>query len=232
MKRIYWLPLLAVLALLGSCKTNQVAGLDLTDGNYKDDFTYILSVNGTTASLTTPWGPWNHTLKINGRQFDWPDVINDEPYVHYLYEDIFGQFTAMEDTVNYEFAKNGITFTGTLIQPEIPLLSLPELDEGRDYRFTWTSETNPQYYVISILALDDTPDLAVQVPGTLRSFIVDRDFWAGDSYVIFRVVIKPVNYVAHDDDLLAISSFSIGDWVAPPEKAQGIKQLTRRRLWR
>jgi hypothetical protein len=180
MKCSYLLPLLALVIFTSSCNTKKITGLDFTAAGYSEEFTYVLSVTGTQAMLRKPWGSGQHTLRINGRQFDWPEPINGEPYSYWWYEDIFGQFTAMEDTVNYELVCGTETFGGTLIQPQVPILTFPAFDESQDYRFTWNSEISPRYYVITVMALDDTPDLVVQIPGNRRSFTIDRDFWEGD----------------------------------------------------
>lgn len=225
MKCSYLLPLLALVIFTSSCNTKKLTGLDLTATGYSEEFTYVLSVTGTQAMLRKPWGSGQHTLRINGRLFEWPEPINGELYSYWLYEDIFGQFTAMEDTVNYELVCGTETFSGTLIQPHVPILTFPAFDESRDYRFTWTSEISPRYYVITVMALDDTPDLVVQIPGNRRSFTIDRDFWEGDEDVFLRVKVTPVNYSTHGNEMLAISIFNISSWVYPPE-CEGISYLS------
>lgn len=225
MKRIYSLLLLILLLLTSSCNTKKITGLDLTAAGYSEEFTYVLSVTGTQAMLRKPWNTGLHSLKINGRLFDWPEPINGEPYSYWLYEDIFGQFTAMEDTVNYELVCGTDNISGTIIQPHVPILTFPAFDESRDYRFTWTSEISPRYYVITVMALDDRPDLVVQIPGNRRSFTIDRDFWEGDEDVFLRVKVTPVNYSTHGNEMLAISIFNISSWVYPPE-CEGISYLS------
>jgi len=211
----------AFLLLCGSCEKDQITGLDLTSDGYSDDFTYKLSISGTNALLRCPLGELPGDLTINGRTYgeqDWWNNFQIDAYVYYQYQNIYGEFTAPKDTTDYVLTKSGVSYSGRIIRPGAPIMSMPDFDPDEDYSFSWTASPRPMFFRLDLYYLGYKPDECIQIEGGKRNYKVTRSHWAGSSYPIFHVVMESISYNTHGKNLLAIqSSGTVGNWVLPPE---------------
>lgn len=211
-----------LIAVLASCKLTKTVEPYLVNYSFTDDYTGTLQIASNTAYVSLPYTSTLSTLKINGRVLWGPDfVMNAEDCVIYQFDRIYGTNNGMgvyRDTTNYVLTLGEKIYSGTLINPSVPHLNLPEFDLGNDYHFTWDVTQSPDNFWLNVGFFGGSPEENVQLSSGKRSYSVNNSHWTGQGYAILRITLRAFNYVRHGHDLIVYSHRDASEIVTPPER--------------
>lgn len=224
MRKVLLLCLVALAAISAGCKEKTSTSINFWDPSWLTQKPFVFTIYSDLWDDTVRYLYQDFYLvsdypcsaiTINGMQFNAVDetVENDSYTTFFDYHgDEDGPLINPGELCEYSFVMNDTEYSGHVIMPDNVALTLPEFFMSRDYSFSWSSNPNPDHYLLSYF-LSTSQYIQgngaaeiIQFKGNVKSYTIPKTKWAHlESVGRADFQLSALNYTRHGSGGLAVA---------------------------